>query len=487
MNAFPQQTWRIVLQRCGWIPEPSTAVAWLFLRGLGLIYLAAFGSMATQILGLIGTDGILPLDQALTGIAAEYPGQQYWRFPTLFWLSASDAMLQGVCYAGIIAALLLILNIFTRVALCACFLLYLSVTNAGQDFTSFQWDIFLLESGFLALFLTWHSKITIFLYRFLIARFMLMGGIVKISSGDPAWATLTALNYHYQTQPLPSPLAYYAYFLPEWWHQICVAAVLCIELLVPFCVFMPRPLRLFAAWSFIALQTGIILTGNYNFFNLLTLLLCLFLFEDRDILKRLPAQLRLQLHDRPAGFIATLCAAGWGTVVMTVLATHLWMAQTLRLPTQPFLTLIQTAAAFSVVNNYGPFSVMTKERNEIIVEGSEDGEHWLEYRFKYKPDAPDKALRWNIPHQPRLDWQLWFAALEKPRHGSWFENFMRRLQQGAPEVLALLAYNPFPEQPPGHLHALLYRYNYAAPEQRAATGNIWQRIALGVYWPSEAH
>lgn len=485
MNAHSQQSREEWLRRCGWVPETSAAISWLFLRGLGLIYFAAFASLATQILGLIGADGILPLNDALARIAEQFPQQKYWLFPTLFWIRASDAALLGVCYAGIATACLLIFDHFTRPALIACFLLYLSLATAGQDFTAFQWDIFLLESGFLAIFLTWNSKITLFLYRFLIARFMFMGGVVKMASGDPTWQNLTALNYHYQTQPLPSPLAYYAYFLPEWWHKLCVGGVLFIELFVPFCVFMPRPLRPFAAWSFIVLQTGIILAGSYNFFNLLTILLCLFLFEDRDVAAFVPARLglRLQQRERPVGRRATLCAATWGGLVMLVLATHLWMAQTQRYPAQPFLTLIQAAAAFSVVNNYGPFSVMTTERDEIIVEGSRDGEHWSEYGFKYKPDAPDKALRWNIPHQPRLDWQMWFAALQTPPLGGWFGRFMLRLRQGSPDVLALLAHNPFPEHPPLYLRAVLYRYSYAPPAQRKADGQIWQRVELRRYWP----
>jgi hypothetical protein len=475
------------LHRCGFIPGPSIVVSWLFLRGLGLVYLAAFASLATQILGLIGANGILPLSEELARIAQLIPQQQYRLFPTVFWFDASDFALQAACYAGIAAAVLVAFNVFTRAALAACFLLYLSLATAGQDFTAFQWDVFLLESGFLAIFLTWGSGITVFLYRLLIARFMFMGGVVKIAGGDPAWMNLTALSYHYQTQPLPSPLGYYAYFLPEWWQKLCVSGVLFIELAVPFFVFLPRPLRLFAAWSFIALQLSIILTGNFAFFNVLTILLCAFLFEDRDIAGLVPQRLRRRLEERrhPPGNIATAYAAGWAALVVTVLSTHIWIAQTQRLPVEPLQTLLQTAAAFSVVNNYGPFAVMTTERDEIIVEGSEDGGNWAEYGFKYKPDDVAKALCWNIPHQPRLDWQMWFAALHEPQRGGWFDKFMQRLQQGAPDVTALLARNPFAERPPAYLRAVLYRYAYAPPEERAATGQIWRREKLRLYWPPD--
>ncbi|MDD5578828.1 MAG: lipase maturation factor family protein [Methylobacter sp.] len=441
--------------------------------------------MATQIEGLIGKNGILPVQEQLVRIAQAFPQEKYRYFPTLFWFDASNTALKGVCLAGIAAACLVMLNIFTRTALIICFVCYLSITTAGQDFTSFQWDAYLLESGFLAIFLSWNSKIIVFLYRLLIARFMFMSGVVKIASGDPTWVNLTALNYHYLTQPLPSPIGYYAYFLPEWWHKLCVSGVLFIELLAPFFVFMPRPLRLFAACCFILLQASIILTGNYTFFNVLTLLLCLFLFDDRDLLKITPEWLRVRLnqHYQPPIFAANLCAISWAGFVITILTTHIWMAQTQRLPPRPLITLLQAASAFAIVNNYGPFAVMTTERDEIIIEGSQDGEHWLEYGFKYKPDSIDKPLSWNIPHQPRLDWQMWFAALGEPPRGGWFDKFMRRLQEGSPEVLALLAHNPFIDHPPAFLRAYLYRYTFTEPNQRTLSGHIWKREKLRLFWP----
>lgn len=466
--------------------EPSILVRWWFLRGLGLIYLSAFWSMMTQIIGLIGANGILPLQERLSSISQAYPDEKYGYFPTLFWFGTSDSVLKSVCIAGVIAACLVILNIATRAALIACFACYLSIATAGQDFTSFQWDVLLLESGFLAILLTWESPITVWLYRLLIARFMFMSGVVKIASGDPNWANLTALNYHYLTQPLPSPLGYYAYFLPEWWHKLCTAEVLFIELPIPFLVFLPRPFRLFAAGCFILLQTGIILTGSYTFFNLLTLLLCLFLFDDRDMAKITPKGLceRLTQCHGPATASANLCAMVWASFVASILATHIWMAQSQQLPIKPLYGLLRTTAVFGVINNYGPFAVMTTVRDEIIIEGSNDGEYWREYGFIYKPDDLNKPLSWNIPHQPRLDWQMWFAALSgSPQPGGWFERFMQRLQEGSPEVLALLSHNPFPMQPPSYLRAYLYRYTYTQPERRKLTGQIWNRERLRLYWP----
>ena len=460
-------------------------IGWLFLRGLAMIYFAAFASMATQIEGLIGANGILPLQHELAEIAGKFPDDKYVIFPTLFWLDSSDRALAGACYVGMAAATLLLLNIFERTALVLCYGLYLSIAVAGQNFTAFQWDALLLEAGFLAVFLTWGSPIIVFLYRFLIARFMFMAGVVKLASGDPSWTNLTALDFHYLTQPLPSPLAYYAYYLPQWFNQMCVAGVFVIELIIPFFVFLPRRFRHFAAWSFIALQSCIILTGNFNFFNLLTILLCLFLFDDTDFKNKLPATLvSTILHKRHIpGPTAQTLATLWLVLVLLTCSTHIWLYHS-KQPAPAFLrTLVKTTSTFWIVNNYGPFSVMTTQRPEIIVQGSNDGKHWLTYKFHYKPVDLDQNLSWNIPHQPRLDWQMWFAALSTPQQNPWFGKFMIKLLEGSPQVLSLLAGNPFPKAPPIYVRALLYQYSFTTPEQRAATGNIWRREYLGVYWP----
>ena len=465
--------------------QQHTLVSWLFLRGLALIYFSAFASMSVQIEGLIGSHGILPIQSKLESISGFNSNQKFIVFPTLFWLDASDQALKLACYAGMASALFLLMNILQRSALVLCYLLYLSITVAGQDFTSFQWDVFLLEAGFMGIFLGWGSGIMVFLYRFLIARFMFMGGIVKVASGDPTWVNLTALNYHYLTEPLPSPLAYYAYFQPEWFHKLCVAGVLTIELIVPIFVFLPRSYRLFAAWSFIALQCAIILTGNYNFFNLLTILLCLWLFDDRDVIGKLPARLVAQIRRQhpKAGFVSHLFAGCWTTLVLIVCATAAWIQNTRDSPLQPLRSLLQITSSFSVVNHYGPFAVMTTKRPEIIIEGSNDGKTWQAYDFRYKPGDLKRGLRWNIPHQPRLDWQLWFAALEQPSLNSWFASFMGRLQEGSPPVLDLLRSNPFPDQPPVFVRAMVYRYAYATPHERSKSGQLWQREPIGQFWP----
>ena len=355
----------------------------------------------------------------------------------------------------------------------------------GQTFTAFQWDLFLLESGFLAMFLTGGPPVVVWLYRFLLFRFMFMGGVVKLASGDPAWRDLTALAYHFETQPLPSPLAWHAHHLPAPVLQLATAAVFFIELAVPFCVFLPRRFRLFAAANFVLLQASIILTGNYNFFNLLTISLCVFLLQDSDVRPLLGGRLcRRILGKPPPSGSARLGAGAVALFSVLVCGILLWMSNTHQRPVQPLYGLAQIASAFGLVNGYGPFAVMTTERREIVVEGSDDGQTWRPYEFKYKPGELTKPLGWNIPHQPRLDWQMWFAALGSPRSNPWFLNFMDRLREGSGPVLALLQYNPFPSHPPKYLRAGFYRYRFSTREERAASGEIWRREPLGDYLPA---
>jgi hypothetical protein len=259
-----------------------------------------------------------------------------------------------------------------------------------------------------------------------------------------------------------------------------------IEIIIPFLVFLTRRFRLFAAWSFIILQSSIILTGNYNFFNLLTILLCLFLFEDRDFENRLPAKLmtKIGMIRATPGKFANVIASAWTSLVLLTCATHIGLFHTQQELPALLTSLVRYTSIFSIVNNYGPFAIMTKKRPEIIVQGSNDGIEWKTYKFNYKPVDLDQHLSWNIPHQPRLDWQMWFAALQPPSKVSWFNNFMVRLQQGSPQVLSLLNHNPFPNKPPHFVRALLYRYTYSNYEQRKKSGQIWQRQYLKEYWPT---
>jgi predicted DCC family thiol-disulfide oxidoreductase YuxK len=465
-------------------PPTFQLVSWLFLRLLGLTFLVAFVSIGSQVTGLIGADGVLPASDKLA--AAEQDPWRYWLVPTLFWLNSSDTALLSACVLGAAASVLVVLNRLTRPMLALAFGLHLSLWGVMPVFGNIQPDALILEVGFLAMFLTGGSRIVVWLFRWLLFRFMLMSGLVKLLTHDPSWAQLTALNHHYETQPLPTPLAWYAHQLPEWFQQLSVLTMFGIELVLPWLIFMPRRLRFFAAWGFIVLQVAIILTGNYYFLNLLTVFLCLFLFDDRALAAVLPPRLVAGVRYRlpEPGRLATVSAAALATVVAVVDVAVMWRHIEHQPLPGPLASLVATTSRFGVTNHYGFFGVMNTVRREIILEGSDDGEHWRAYEFRYKPGDVQRCPRWSIPHHPRLDWTLWFAAGEPPYENLWFGDLLYALLEGRQPVLALLEGNPFPDAPPRWVRASLYRYRFTPPEERADTGDCWVRELLGRYVPA---
>jgi len=476
-----------------------------FLRALGLVYLIAFVSLWTQIDGLVGANGILPISDHLSLARGEIGFKALWILPTLCWINSSNTFLHLLCGGGVALSLLLICRIAPAISLGVLFVFYLSLSIAGQTFLSFQWDILLLETGFLAIFFApWQlwprpanpatesvSPVAIFLLKFLLFKLMFMSGVVKLTSGDDCWgwinhsfhwSALTALDYHYWTQPLPTVFAWFADKHPDWFKKFSVAFCLVVEIMVPFFIWAPRRPRLLAAGLLIFLQLAIAITGNYCFFNLLTIALCLLLIDDAS-LKRVerrapasPASQWLQI----ANFAAII-------VLVTTLPLNLWLNYTALKPEadwpKPLLMVYAGIEPFRIVNGYGLFRVMTKERPEIQVEGSADGIDWVAYEFKWKPGEVNRAPRWCAPHQPRLDWQMWFAALGGRRQEQWFENFMVRLLQNEPAVTRLLARNPFPDKPPKYVRAILFKYQFTTSEERRATGAWWKRREIGRFFP----
>jgi len=459
-------------------PLETAKVEWLFLRLLGAIYLTAFASLAVQITGLVGARGILPLSSYLAAISKALGARAYWEAPTIFWIAHGDGILLAACWAGVAVSVLLISGLLAayleRIALACLYILYLSLCTAGQDFLSFQWDSLLLETGFLAIFLG-NSKIVVWLFRWLLFRLMFLSGVVKLTSHDPVWADRSALAFHYFTQPLPTPLAWYMAQLPLAFQRFSTSAVLFIELIVPFLFFTPRRWRLAAAGLASFFQILIFLTGNYTFFNLLTLALCLFLLDD-GVFERL----RFPARRARTGAIAV----GAVSVVILILSVSELHEMFFETSPEPENALVRAAAPFQIANTYGLFASMTVTRPEIIVQGSNDGVTWLDYIFPFKPAALDRAPRWVAPYQPRLDWQMWFAALGDYRSSPWFTNFMLRLLQGSPAVTGLLAKNPFPNTPPKYVRALLYDYRFTDFAARRATGNWWKRKPQGMFFPA---
>jgi hypothetical protein len=401
-----------------------------------------------------------------------------------------------LCGGGIVLSALLILDIAPGPALAALWASYLSLTVIGQIFMGYQWDALLLETGFLAIFFAplqlrprWPrrepSRVTLWLLRWLLFRLMFSSGLVKLASGDPTWASFTALTSHYETQPLPTPLAWYAHQLPFWFQQLSALGVLVIELLVPFLIFVPlRRARLAAAAALVFLQALIALTGNYTFFNLLAVTLCVLLLDDAFLRRFVPERILARFPRHPIRpryrlwFVVPLAAAIL-TPSLTLLAAQLGVP--LRSLPGPAVDTLRLALPFHLVGAYGLFANMTTSRPEIVVEGSDDGQNWRAYEFRYKPGDLSRPPPWVAPHQPRLDWQMWFAALGSYEQNLWFGRFLARLLEGSPEVLALLERNPFPDSPPQFVRAILYDYHFTDYAQRSADGRWWRRRELRPY------
>jgi predicted DCC family thiol-disulfide oxidoreductase YuxK len=437
----------------------------LFLRGLGLVYLIAFVSLAPQIIGLVGKQGILPVP--------DY----------------SDTSLLAMCWTGAALAVALITGVLPVPAAIGLYVLYFLLDVAGQDFLSFQWDALLLETGFAAILLApfgvrpsyseQPSMVALWVQRFLIFRLMLESGAVKLLSGDPAWRNLAALDFHYETQPLPTPLAWYAHHLPNTFQKFSTAAVFVVELAVPLLFLMPRRLRVIGAWTTIAFQLLIAATGNYAFFNLLIIVLCVTLLDDQHLRMFIPSRLQQRTGVR----ISTMRpwrrlvgVTGMIVIVMGLLQLFAMVGLVREIPIP--------LQRFQIVNRYGLFAVMTTSRPEIIVEGSDDGQEWKAYEFKFKPGDPNRRPGWVAPYQPRLDWQMWFAALGTSGDSPWFERLVIRLLEGSPDVLRLFQVNPFPDQPPLFVRALVYDYHFSGFVARRETGAWWTRRYVANYFPA---
>ncbi|MBI4375281.1 MAG: lipase maturation factor family protein [Elusimicrobia bacterium] len=468
---------------------------WLFLRLLALIFLCAFLSFGLQADGLTGPDGILPAGDYLRSAHAQLGAGSYLRLPTIAWLGSSARFLESLCAAGALLSLLALFGFLMGPCLAASWGLYLSLVVAGQEFMSFQWDMLLLETSFIAALIApwrlrarWNAQspfpgIGLWLLRWLLFRLMFQSGVVKLASGDPSWSGLTALSFHYETQPLPTWIGYWAHQLPARFHQLSAGGLFLIELAVPFLIFLPRKPRALAGLLFLALQAGIALTGNYCYFNWLAASLCLFLFDDAMIRRLLPDRLTRDWQSPPprsAGRIRSLSASCLAALVALFSAFHLSLL--LRLPLslpQPIGKALRLIEPLRLVNSYGLFAVMTTSRPEIMIEGSDDGKTWLRYEFKWKPGDPGKRPSFVAPHQPRLDWQMWFAALSRCQDNPWFVNFLFRLLQGSKPVRNLLSTDPFPNRPPRYLRATLHDYRFTSWKEPG----WWRAKPLGLYCP----
>jgi hypothetical protein len=452
------------------------------LVGLGLLFAVAFASFWSQARGLIGSQGILPMEPFFKSIREQVAFLDAIRLvPTVFWISHSDHFLTAVCFLGVVSSLLIISGRWTPFFLFVSWALYLSIVSVGREFMNFQWDVLILEVGFLAIFFANRgapSRFIFLLFQWLLFRLMFGSGMVKWLSGDPTWHSASALEYHYFTQPLPTWIGWIFHHAPRWFHKASVIAVFAIEWVVPFLLFMPRRPRHVGAGLLFILQVLIFLTGNYCFFNLLSMLLCILMFDDRFWSPP------IKLHAEGWRWSKSVLYLVGGVVLIS---STLQFSQRLSVDHKWnifFNRITSLTMPFHVTNSYGLFAVMTTQRPEIIVQGSNDGSVWEDYEFKHKPGNVFRRPQFVAPHQPRLDWQMWFAALGNYRQNPWFVNFCLRLLQGSPDVLKLLRHNPFPSAPPRYIRAVVYDYTYTSMGERRKTGAWWTRRELGIYLPT---
>jgi hypothetical protein len=537
-------------------PRGHLIARWLWLRALGLVFYSAFYSLLFQIRGLIGPEGILPAGRYLSALHEQVGARAYWYAPSLLWLTSGNRALMAVSWVGLIASLMLVLNLWPRGMIAVSLLMFLSFVAAAQDFSSYQSDGMLLEAAFISLFFAppgWRpglgddhppSRASLFLLRWEWFRIYFESGFVKMASRDPQWRSLTALDHYYENGPLPDWIGWYAQQLPHRFQASVAVATLVIELGLVWMLFLPRRLRLLCFFIVTPFQIGIILTANLAFLNYLVLLLGLLLLDD-EFVRRVGAALVSALGPSPCllesygrraeGFgpeggrpqgpplrspannvaatpVGATAAAGgppgpplrvpvklsrfrvvlqraslfssalvlsWILYNTTALLL-LMISPAVRLPSAPIVLLEPSR----ISNQYGLFAVMTRARYEIEFQGSRDGQTWVAYPFRYKPQNPREAPGLYAPYQPRFDWNLWFASLGGWRESPFVVRTEVQLLRGSASVLALFAGNPFPGTPPREVRAVLWQYWFTDLKVKRAEGLWWRREVLGLYAPA---
>lgn len=483
---------RSFLERLFGPPDPARPgqlwPRWILLRALALIFFSAFYSLAFQIHGLIGEEGILPAGTYLDQLAELAPGlKRFWLAPTLLWLDASDAALTILVAAGLVCSTLFTVNVWPRLMVALCTVFFLSCVSALQDFSSYQSDGMLLEAGTIAIFFAprglWPglggsdppSRASLFLLQWEWFRIYFESGVVKLASGEPQWRTLTAMDRYYENGPLPTWIGWYAQHLPHGFHAATALLTLVMELLVVWMLFLPRRSRIACFLIVTPFQIGIILTANYAFLNYLVLVLGVLLLDDRVF-----ARLGLRAPSSEPSPVRP-----WRVWVSAVVLTWMFYATVAAflLPgSRSVLALpARVLEPFRIANAYGLFAVMTRARYEIEFQGTRDGRTWRAYPFRYKPQDRREPPGIYAPYQPRFDWNLWFASLGPWRQSPWVVLAQARLLENSRSVLSLFRGNPFPNAPPTAVRTVLWRYWFSDVGTKRETGRWWERRRLGLY------
>lgn len=489
-NPFAAWLRRVQARHSYWLTR------FLILRVLGFVYFAAFVSLAVQVLPLVGSQGLLSAQDFLPRVAAHLHSsiEGFLTLPSLFWFGISDGELVTLAWLGAALSLVVTLGYANVPIMAVLWALYSSFVNIGQDWYSYGWEIQLLETGFLAMFLCPlldgrpfpkrpPPVLILWLYRWLAFRIMLGAGLIKLR-GDACWRDLTCLDFHYETQPIPNPLSRWFHFHPSWMHRLGTAWNHVIELIVPWFAFGPRHARHVAGVLLVSFQAFLILSGNLSFLNYLTIVPMLACLDDSLLAKVLPKALVARAQRAAENHPATLPQEVLSVVYVAVVAL---------LSIAPMLNLISGQQVMNgsfdplhLVNTYGAFGVVGRERREIIFEGTTDESPselsvWRAYEFPFKPGDPTRTPGVVAPFQPRLDWAIWFAAMSTPNQYPWTLHLTWKLLHNDAGTLSLLANNPFPHEPPRYIRAQLYRYRFARPGH--AAGRYWERELIGPWLP----
>ena len=485
-----------------WAPARYQLTRFVFLRGLGLLYFVGFLTLVMQWRPLIGADGLLPAAAFLLRVREQLGSLAtgFWRLPSVFWLDSSDTMLHALAWLGLALSAVVALGFANAPLLAVLWALYLSFVHVGQIFYGYGWETLLCEAGFLAIFLAPALRPRPFagsvpwpvigLLRWLTFRIMFGAGLIKIR-GDACWTDLTCLDFHYETQPLPNPFSAAFHHLPGGVHHFGVLFNHFAELIVPFGVFGPKRVRYAAGVIIIVFQGCLIASGNLSFLNWLTMVIALSCFDDDAFHALVPKRWRGSQRWRGckrwrAQFEARPEPLGRARRVVTGLLVTVIALLSLN-PIVNLLSPSQRMNAsfdpFDLVNTYGAFGSVNRERNEVVLEGTAAREldastHWQAFELPCKPGDPARRPCFAAPYQYKLDWQLWFAAFSSAGAEPWLIHLVSKLLHGDPVVDSLFAVQPFRGHPPRFVRARFYRYRFAPAGER---GSYWHRELLGEY------
>jgi hypothetical protein len=484
----------------------------VLLRYVAFIYCVAFMVAYNQNSALIGKNGLLPADAYIKRIQ-QHAGDSIWDqlkiAPTLLLIFTNydvDVLLRLLSATGFVISFLIVIFGCANVPLMLMlWVAYHSIINVGQRWYSFGWESQLLETGFLAAFLCplWSLRrfpehtptpsVILWAFRWLIFRIMLGAGLIKIR-GDQCWLDLTCMNYHYETQPVPNPISYYMHKEPVWFHQFETMANHFVELVAPLLLFLTRRPRIIGGIIQILFQVTLIISGNLSFLNWLTIVPCLACFDDSFLSWLFSASAKKTVIRLSVG---EHLHKHWGSYVRRVF--NVFFALLLAYLSIPIVqNLLSSRQVMNtsfdplrLVNTYGAFGTVTKERTEVIFQGTyasnpnDPSANWYEYEFMCKPGNITRRPCFISPYHYRLDWLMWFAAFQNYQHNPWIVHLAVKFLTNDETVLPLIAHNPFQgREPPKWVRAEHYKYAFTKLGSKAAkNGAWWSRHRIGPYMP----